>query len=212
MKNWIKPEAERRLRTLLLNKRFGGALLVGYAVTGVLIALLVPLDIFSENTWAMSFVGTLGEVIPAIEKVGNFSKLPELAQFHMAVMWVLSPMIIVPIAFALWVQPRHMWDGFLKEARSHRFRALLMVIVPPLFFVALFMLSPGKSPGKQLSAYLGTRMDLAIWTLFGPMVVFVFVSAWLGMLKVIKPLLMAIFLRSPYGSQLNASSTFNKGE
>lgn len=211
MKNWIKPEAEQRLRTLLLNKKFGGALILGYAATGVLIALLVPLDILSTNTWARNFVNAMGVFIPAIGKLGHFSKLPELAQFHMGVMWVLSPVIVVPFALGQWMKPRAEWGKFIQEARTHRFRTFLSLIVMPLFFLALYKLSPGDSPGIQLSTYLGSRLGLATWTLLF-IGIFLFFSLWLGMLKVIKPLLMTIFLRSPDGAQLNAPSTFNKGE
>jgi hypothetical protein len=196
MKNWIKPEVEQRLRTLLHNKIFGGALLLGYFVTGILIALLVPSDFLSTNALARSFVGSMGEVIPAIEKVGNFSKLSEVAQFHMAVMWVLSPIIVSFITLGSWLQPRAKFEKILQEAKTHRFGAFMALVVPPFFMVGIYTLSLGDSPGIQLTAYLGSRSGLAIWTLVGPMGVFVFFSLWLGMLKVIKPLLMTIFLWS----------------
>lgn len=209
--NWMKLETKEKLHSMLLNKVFGRALLLGYAAVGVSIAMFVRADILSAYPWARTFVDAMGAVIPAIEKLGHFSKLPELAQFHMTVMWVLSPVIILPITLGQWIQPRAEWGKFFQEARTHRFRTLLSLIVMPLFFMALYILSPGESPGIQLSAYLGSRLGLAIWTLL-VMGIFLFFSLWLGMLKVIKPLLMTIFLRSSGGIQLDAPSSFNKGE
>ncbi|MCL5060970.1 MAG: hypothetical protein M1449_11135 [Candidatus Thermoplasmatota archaeon] len=147
----MRKETTERLHTLLHNKALGFAVIFGYAAVGVLIALFAPLDILAAHPWARSFVDAVGLVIPSIEKIGQFSSLSELAQFHLAVMWVLGPVLMLYIVSGVLIQRPHELRTFFLEIRRKR---LIMIfvwpVVVPAIFLALFFLSLGDHPGRQL--------------------------------------------------------------
>lgn len=209
----MRKETTERLHTLLHNKALGFAVIFGYAAVGVLIALFAPLDILAAHPWARSFVDAVGSVIPSIEKIGQFSSLSELAQFHLAVMWVLGPVLMLYIVPGVLIQRPHELRTFFLEIRRKR---LIMIfvwpVVVPAIFLALFFLSPGDHPGRQLGAYLSSRLGLSLWTLVGPLAVFTSFSFWLGSFKFWKPLFSALFLRNFMPPQNESNKSIAQGE
>lgn len=91
-----------RLTALLNSPGTYLVLLAGLTGAGALIALIAPPDIVSSSFLARCLVEAVGHAVPAVEKVGGYSKLPEIAQLQLSVMWALSP-LYVSYFFALWM-------------------------------------------------------------------------------------------------------------
>ncbi len=140
------------------NRIVMSAALGGYIAFGFLLALFIPENIL-EQPWAAAFVAWMADYIPQIAEAGIHSPIPDVAQFHSAVMWLLIPIVFIVLV-------RNISDNMLsqseKEYRKRKWFMLFgMVIFVPVVIYFLYD-SPASGPGRISQAALSSRLGLGL--------------------------------------------------
>ena len=78
----------------------GTAVMIGYLLTGIILAFANPDNILNYR-WAQAFVEFMGGIVPSVAGLMPTSPIHDVAQFSAAVMWALAPFVTGALFFAM---------------------------------------------------------------------------------------------------------------
>ncbi len=68
---------------------------------GVLLALSLPDDVLTQNTWLLPWVNFISDLFPYIVRAADHSRFPEVSRVFQAVMWTIAPVWL----YLFWMMP-----------------------------------------------------------------------------------------------------------
>ncbi|MFN3493615.1 MAG: hypothetical protein ACK40L_03810 [Hydrogenophaga sp.] len=138
-----------------------GKAAVGYVALMGLIALFIPSDVLTAYPGAATFSDFMASWVPQIDRLAALNIQPEVNRFYYAVLWAMSPGLLVLSVFKV-----------LEDLRMGLGDGLTMPLVRLLPFVALFSVAIFASQfgywmtdtgNSFLRFIVGNRLGRAFW-------------------------------------------------
>lgn len=168
-------------------------LLAGLVLISFGIAFVTPHDIL-HNFWASLLVNAVSVVVPNVANEASVGVLSQVAQFHSAIRWVLTPLTIL----FLW-RLRCSLPSDVRERRKYLSEfgkgSLIFALLLAPAFVAIFALSPFDADLSRVERFqYGSRIGLGFMGAI-PFVGIPFLM--IGWYQILKDIRLWLFFRKP---------------
>lgn len=124
-----------------------------YFVAGLTVAFVTPENIL-EYPWARWFVNFMS-FIPYVEKAGQASPIPQIAQFFAAVMCILSWVIILPMWRSAYSLPQEIANSRIRVRQIFKWLGAVILFIVPVVWVIFYPNFDSRLGQIQISSRIG---------------------------------------------------------
>lgn len=124
-----------------------------YFVAGLTVAFATPENIL-EHPWARWFVSFMS-FIPYVEKAGQSSPIPQIAQFFAATMCILSWVIILPMWRSAYSFPTEITNSRIRVRQIVKWLGAIIVYIVGIVWVIFYPSFDGRLGQLQISSRIG---------------------------------------------------------